>query len=199
MSTLELSRMELKWVRTLRNADVLRPIDEHRLRGNHTISIVCPDCHQIGDIFDHHRRMCGYAPHQLALNGGALLIAQPSPLAQSATEGDVLLENLAEAIRLKNLSRVVLYAHAPCGKAASVNIGVRLTVGLLIAAKRRIKEHEPLRRGAGATLKLFCFVHIAYPESGKKTYFVSRQDWEEFSELTKNMTPEEVFTEFGVR
>lgn len=160
----------------LRKAQVLLDVFAPKLeltRG--VIMVACADGDQMPDLFAFETGLfrAAHIPpriHELALNGGALLIAKGSPVRRAGSEDEVLLRHIADGRTLKEIDSVMLYAHAPCGAAALAHLDLRGVISLLMKAKTRIKQEL-------ADLKVACFLHIDWGDR-KRTYFVSRDAWE---------------------
>lgn len=159
-------------------AGVFADVEDHLLdQGNGVIMVTCSDGDQMPDIFSFQEKMRGDHRknpriHTIALNGGALLIGENSPL-KSDGEDRVMLKHIKQAIELKGITTIALYVHAPCGAAGLCRLDMRQVLDLLMEAKRRIKTEMP-----GVTVACFCHV-----DNGKKrTYFVSRERYEEWKQ-----------------
>lgn len=174
-----LLKQDRELAQALRSANVFQNMASRELDLSDGVIIVpCADGDQMPDLFTHELGLfaeLGIPPrvHELALNGGALLIPQDSPVRREGTEDRVLVQHLKDAQTLKNINLVMLYAHAPCGAAALAGLDLRGVVKLLMAAKTRIKEEIP-------TFKVACFLHIDWGGGKRRTYFVSRDEWEEW-------------------
>lgn len=160
-----------------RACGILQDIDQHRLdQRNGAIIVSCADGDQMHDLFHHHEKIIATATtapriHTLALNGGALLLPAASPLHQKFHEDLVLLHHLDVARDLKEINTVVLYAHAPCGAAALYNLNFFQVIRYLIEAKNLLKQGDH-------DIKVACFCHIDYGDGKKRTYFVSREQFD---------------------
>ena len=87
--------------------------------------------------------------------------------------GDVFLNQIITARSLKHIDLIALHVHAPCGVAGVFKISPRQLIELLTAGKDRLKKALP-------NTKVCAFVHIAWPDGRKRTYFVSREKWRTF-------------------
>lgn len=160
----------------LKRARILTDVEAPELNLDHGVIIVtCADGDQMPDLFSFQTRLFnirGIHPrvHTLALNGGALLIPEKSPLNKENGEDRVLLAHLRDARKLKNIDTIVLYVHAPCGAAGLADLNFMQVMELLLEAKARIKKELP-----GALVACFC--HVDWGENIKRTYFVSRDKW----------------------
>jgi hypothetical protein len=169
-------------LQSLRKRDVLRDIEGNRLAAdNGVILVTCGDGDQFADLFQHKAGMVAGTTgkprfHTLSLNGGALLIPKGSPFNQDIPYDQVLLENIREAVRLKDIFTVAVYVHAPCGKAKSASLDFADVIGLAVDAKRRIRDEV---RVSG--LKVAAFCHVDW-EDGKRTYHISAEAWDQWSQ-----------------
>lgn len=172
-----LSKQDHELARALRLADVFQNVTSKELDLSEGVIIVpCADGDQMPDLFTYELGLfaeLGIPPrvHEIALNGGALLIPRDSKVRRDGSEDRVLLQHLRDAQALKGIDLVMLYAHAPCGAAALAELDLRGVVSLLMAAKSRVKAEVP-------SLKVACFLHIDWGDGKKRTYFVSRDKWE---------------------
>ncbi len=184
---LSLSTEEMACVRALRNLGALKEVSLEKLFGVcRSAMIVCPDGHQLPELYEHHAKICQGEEepmhHPLALNGGAMLLAQESPLliqkdGTYVPDGEVLLRHLEMAIKLKQPQAVILYAHAPCGMARTHGLTIDQQVDLLIRGKRRVREYvEPL-----GIRDVRAWLHICYEPDRRRTYHVERRTWESLS------------------
>lgn len=173
---LVLTKEDRTQINMFRRIGVLQEIESHRIddTSNGTMVVNCSDGDQIDDLFNHHKRMCAHNDqghhrhHLLALNGGAKLIAQKSPL-RIGDEDTILLGHIHAARIMKSIDTVILYAHAPCGAAYAHRLPFESVLDLLFTGKERVKEEEP-------GIKVACFCHIDYGKK-KRTYFASREEW----------------------
>lgn len=172
-----LSKQDRDFARALRLANVFQDVASKELDlSNGVIIVPCADGDQMPDLFTYELGLfadLGIPPrvHEIALNGGALLIPKDSQVRREGSEDRVLLQHLKDAQTLKGIDLVMLYAHAPCGAAALGGLDLKSVVALLVAAKARIKSEIP-------TLKVAAFLHMDWGEGKKRTYFVSREKWE---------------------
>jgi hypothetical protein len=166
----------------LRDQNVLKEVGPHLIdQSQGAILVSCADGDQIPDIFTYHAEMQnGHRKdpriHMFGWNGGALRLAPDSPANKvgHTTQLD-LLQDIGDALHMKQMSVVALYVHAPCGKAKASGISVYDTVRLLFAAKDTVKIAFP-------DIKVACFCHVDFGPNferfGKKrrklTYFASR-------------------------
>jgi hypothetical protein len=167
---------ELELVRKLREHGVFLEVDVHKRRLERgMILVVCPDCDQREDMMGHAEwmfRQLKLPPrmHALALNGGAKLLAEGSPLSNAALKGAMLLEDIGGARHLKGIDTIALYAHYPCGAARLAGVNFETAVDLLMRAETRVKAQEP-------TAWVDAFVHVDHGDGRKRTYFVSHGAW----------------------
>lgn len=175
---MHISSGDRELVRRMRECGVLRDADGHRLdQTSGVIVVACADGDQMPDLFRFQSAMSeGHRQdpriHTIALNGGALLIPESSPIAMVG-EDRVILEHVRGAQTLKGISTVALYAHAPCGMAYGAALSFEAVIGLLMRAKTRVKEAVP-------GLKVACFCHVDKGDGNRRTYFVSRDAHEQW-------------------
>lgn len=176
--TLQGSDLELFHV--LRTAGVFQHLDGNRLdtEGGSTV-VTCGDNYRnrFSDIFTYHGKVqetCGSRieiVHSWA--AGALALAPNSPVNQRTPMFDLCcvgkLQELAESGKFRTIA---LYAHFPCLGAQLHGVSFKRAIELLIDAKSRLKR-EVLPNVA-------CFCHFDLPEEGLRTYFLSREHWEEW-------------------
>lgn len=149
--------------------------------GKGLILVSCADGDRFPDIFAHklgaYKDKAGQpCMHSLALNGGAPTMAPNSPFTKiHPAQGEVFLQNIADALVIKQLQTVALYGHAPCGVAQAHAVGLRQLVALLIAAKRRIKDDVRFEN-----VRVACFLHCDYADERMRTYFVSAREADEW-------------------
>lgn len=178
--TLETNAADLQLIKRLREAGIFEDVDPHRIKNNHQgfIVVVCGDCDQATDIHGHHSSITSRIGqlrgiHEFKLNGGALRLPLKSPLNKKGLPADkVLLRDIKDAIFLKEMQTIVIYAHFPCGAAGLCGLTVLEQLDLLVKAKRRLKKEF-------SEVKVACFFHVDYTNGRKRTYFISLQNWEE--------------------
>lgn len=175
-----ISETDLRAIISLRKDGVLADIDPHRLTQQKGVIVVpCADGDQMPDVFAQQAAYAEQAgleprPHVLALNGGALLLPENSPLNKAVREDLVLLKHIKDAVPMKNIHTVVIYTHAPCGAAGAANLSFVRCMDLLVKAKARIKEKIP-------EVKVACFCHVDRSDEGghhkRRTYYVDEVRW----------------------
>lgn len=180
-----MSEEDKQFVREIREAGVLQDVKDHLLdQSEGVIMIACSDGDQMSDVFSFQEEMSeNQRPkprvHTLALNGGGLLLPETSPLNKPGREDVILLKHLKQAIELKGITTVALYVHAPCGAAGLCNLSMAEMIDLLISAKALIKSEI-------SEVTVACFVHVNKGEGNKRTYFASREKWEEWKAAREN-------------
>lgn len=174
----QLDQKEVHFFEELREAGVLEDVNGNRLdTSNGVILVTCADGDQLGDIF---KLQSGMTPriHTLAFNGGGLLIPHRSPANMSfgmsptgavICLGDIYMSQIFAAQELKGINVVALHVHFPCGIARLHSIGPCRLMELLVEAKTRIKTEMP------DGMKVAAYLHVAWPDGRKRTYFVSRR------------------------
>ncbi len=164
-----------KTTRSLVEQGALQKVDENLFRsvGDTVIEVCCADCHerkgwrQYLEVFFNYR-------HVLSLNGGAISIAEDSPLNINGEEGRVFLRHIEGAIKLKGTQTIILSVHAPCGLARSNKVSMLDKLYLLLKAADRVRSVFPNAN----VVKVF---HVNYGESedreknGMKTYVLKRE------------------------
>lgn len=185
-----LSAKDLTIEERLREAGVLEPLDGNRLDQRKGVILVpCGDGRRFNDIFRHHRKVArsqrrNPLVHVLSLNGGALNIAEGSPLPEAERKGFSLMVDIAGARELMGISTVALYAHAPCGAATKLTdppLDIEEVVALLMKAKTRVKSI-----GDGITVS--CFMHVERMIRGRphrRTWHVSRDAWTAWADANR--------------
>lgn len=177
----QLSSEDRDLIRELRAAGVLRDIDNYRVdQTQGAILVTCSDGDQFCDIFTNQVHMqagCRSDPriHVFGWHGGALACAPCSPINRQKHADVVFLDQIADARVLKEIDVVVLYAHAPCGAAALHGVGLTQAFALQIRAKIEIKT---LNEG----INVVCCFHVDHGNDKKRSYFLSRPDWERWAE-----------------
>ncbi|MBI5230079.1 MAG: hypothetical protein HY981_02145 [Candidatus Magasanikbacteria bacterium] len=174
---------EIKFLEQFRSEGVLEDINTKRVDASRgAILVTCADGDQMADVFQQTEHL-SFRLHTLSLNGGGLILPEESPAnilltppdcSKQIKLGDVFLGQIITARALKNINLIALHVHCPCGVAGAFKIGPRELIALLVAAKDRIKKSIP-------GIKVCAFIHIAWPDGRKRTYFVSREKWRAYS------------------
>lgn len=172
MSKSILSAEDTRSVHILEQAKVLLPHDGSKLEtGNGIILITCSDGDKILEFLEHIEELVReghgkFRPHIFAGHGGAMLIAEDCPLYRSTHADEFLLEQIADAHEMKNISTVILMVHAPCGAAKKGHIDVVAELAYLVRAKKRVKQVMP-------QLNVSTFIDVHFPDERKKILFVN--------------------------
>ncbi|MBI2050413.1 MAG: hypothetical protein HYT31_01230 [Parcubacteria group bacterium] len=172
-----LSENDVAIVRSLRDAGVLQDVESHRLdQSNGVILVTCPDGDHFVDIFSHQLRMqegqCSDPRiHPLGWHGGAIRLVAGSPANKHPGEHQIFLEEIRDARGLKGINTVALYSHAQCGKASACGVDFLQLMMLHMQAKAAVKAMN-------SGISVACFLHVTYPTGTRRTYFVSRPDWD---------------------
>lgn len=175
----ELSPNDEAIVRALREANVLQDTAGHLLdQREGVILVTCPDGDHFFDIFSRQLAMqTGQCQdkriHTFGWHGGSIRLAANSPANRRPDEHQIFLEEIRDARGIKGINTVALYAHAVCGKATACGIDFLQLMRLHMQAKTAVKEMN-----SGITVA--CFLHVTYPNKRRRTYFVSRPDWEQW-------------------
>lgn len=182
----QLDPNEVRFFEELREAGVLEDVNGNRLdTSNGVILVTCADGDQLGDIF---KLQSGMTPriHTLAFNGGGLLIPNGSsanvsigisPTGVEVCLGDIYMNQIFVAQELKGIRVVALHVHFPCGIARLHSIEPCRLMELLVEAKTRIKTEMP------DGMKVAAYLHVAWPDGRKRTYFVSREKWVAYCDI----------------
>lgn len=175
----ELSLNDVAIVRALRHANALQDIAGHRLdQRDGIILVTCPDGDHFFDIFNRQLEMqedqCGDKRiHTFGWHGGALRLAPHSPANRRPDEHQIFLEEIRDAREIKGINTVALYNHAQCGKAGACNIDFLQLMRLHMQAKTAVKAMND-------GISVACFLHVTYPDKRRRTYFVSRPEWDQW-------------------
>jgi hypothetical protein len=175
----QLSAEDRALIEELRAFGVFQDIDEHRLdQSNGVMLITCSDGDRFPDIFQHQARMqadCRPDPriHVFAWHGGVLACAPVSPINARKDAHRVFLDQITVARSMKQIDVIPIYAHAPCGAAALNHVGLEQVLTLQFEAKNQIKKENP-------GIVVFPFFHVDYGDGKCRSYFLSRQKWEEW-------------------
>lgn len=165
------------FLKKLRGEDILEEVEPKSLDlSNGVIAVVCADGDQFFDYYSHiaslaKEQLGRERTHILALNGAALLLANDWP---DKEEAIVLKRHISGAVDLKNIHTVLLYTHAPCGAAGVHHMDVRKILDLLTQAKENVKQIR-------SDIKVICLVHVDWGDGKKRTYFLSREKWENYN------------------
>lgn len=176
-----LSLFDRQVVEQLRIKCVFDNDDARKLTApNGAIVIPCSDGDQMPDILAHQQKLAidgGWPvrPHMPSLHGGAMLIAEACPLYRNFNVDALLLQHIREASspELKGIGTVVLYVHAPCGAARLAGLNLLQQISFLMRAKERVKEMN-------SNYTVVCFVHIQHEDGRRRTYFISKDRWNDF-------------------
>lgn len=155
--------------------------DSKRNLSRGLIVVPCSDCdqweHMVAEIRERFR-VQEMLPrfHPLALNGGALLIPDGSPLPGAEYMGRSLLECIQFARHKKGIELIHLYAHYPCGVAGEVGLSLEECVDLQMQAETRVKAENP-------GMRVDSMFHVDWEGANgsgrpaKETFFISHQAW----------------------
>lgn len=168
---------------------VLCAMEGHRLDDNRPAVIVyCADGLYADDLRGRHKALkisSGLCEQPLLQNlswhGGALVLAQDSPLNASPDEDHVFFHQVEKAVAL-GYQAVALYAHVPCKGANACNLGFWQLMECLMAAKARVKA-------IGDGVVASAFLHIDPLNAEMEACYINRQRWEEW--LRHEANPDE--------
>lgn len=183
MGKLILNAEEKKVLKKLVEMEGLLIVPEpHKLdlsRG--AIVVACSDGDQMDDFFDDIRRLSAEQgmkprPHLLTEHGGALVLSPDWQDSVRPGRARRLVEDIMDARDMKDIYTILLFCHAPCGKAGACRIGVEASLDHLMKAKRVVK-------GLDSRFQVRCFTHVDWHdevENGghrKETYFIPAERW----------------------
>ena len=161
----------IPFVATLEKSAVLRVIDPERLPKHEEgwLVIPCADGHRFRNLWEYHLRKCGHGPchHPLTELGGALVLGDKSPLANSKRGFSVdepLIDKIEASLEFKGLRNIAAYTHFPCSAANAVNLSAEEQFELFASAVERLRS-----RFENAYTLGFC--HLHYPDDRFKTFF----------------------------
>lgn len=174
----KLNPKDMEIVQKLRKAGVLKDVDPSQIKTakdkGGEIVIMCSDGDQFAEMYSHRIRKTGsirpekHRPHMIALAGGPLLISPNSPI-----HNPIIIQQIDGAIQLKGIKNIALYGHVPCGAPSLVE--AELSVYNMI---RLLMEGEDEIKNAFGDVEVKRYFHV--DNHGKKrTYFISREKWEE--------------------
>jgi len=168
-----LTETDLKSGQNLIDSMVLDKPDVHALDvdAQGVVLVTCGICQRIGPIFKNYTQtsLLNLNPHiiTIALNGGALLLANDSPLSRGLREDRVIIEHIRQASRGNGMKTAALLAHAPCAATEPYRFSLLKVIDLLVKAKARLKWEL-------VGMKAACFLGMP----GGNTYFVSQKKWD---------------------
>ena len=172
-------------IRKMREANILENVASHEINcDGKNVIVMCSDGHQSPDVIKKHTEFLLQPPetsecccHPLMLNGGSLLLSASFVGAHYKHAIDeLLLEQIDQSLDLKRANTVVLYTHAPCGVAYLHGLPFEDMLKHQFAGKKRVKEEFKRKR-----VNVACFVQVD-DDQKKRTSFISRKKWEEWSE-----------------
>lgn len=178
MARLELTPEERQFYETLKQSQGLCPVapQELDLLLGH-IAVFCGDCDQADELIkqqEHYCRERSAEPriHRLSLNGGALRIAERTPIYAGDGADRVLLQDIGATLVMKGIRTVVLFGHAPCVAARMFGLNAQESVRLLLAAKRRVRATVEV---AVPRVIVACKMHVDWGGTKRNTYFLKRE------------------------
>ncbi|TSC83776.1 MAG: hypothetical protein G01um101413_916 [Parcubacteria group bacterium Gr01-1014_13] len=146
------------------------------------IVVPCADGDQMDDLFDDIRSLAIESgkkprPHFLTEHGGAMVLSPEWHDPDRPGRARRLTEDLVDAAKMKDIYTVLLFCHAPCGKATACKVDIEASIRHLMLAKRVVKQLDP-------QFQVRCFVHIDWHDEFtgnghfKETYFISAETWD---------------------
>jgi hypothetical protein len=154
-------------VAELRRLGVLEEIDAHRLSdhtGNGTALVMCADGDHFSDIWHTHCKHTGCERHHTVSAAGGAIVGTMSIVENLDLE-------LFIAREVKKINSVALTAHVPCAAATRAQYDLMQILRVLHDKKVRIKHNS---------FVVHSFVHVAYKNGRKRTYFVNWPKWREY-------------------
>lgn len=148
----------------LRNVEVLRgPV----------VTVMCSDGHQILEKIRHQESCTEHAgapcQHIIATNGGALVLAEDSPIAYDTFEGTQInmaaccLTNVRRGCLVKEPRTIVLKTHFPCAMAKGLSVAEVLSYQAKGYARVTGTVLRTLRESGLTTVeRVVCHTHINY-------------------------------------
>lgn len=191
---MRLSADSYQTILSLRAAGVFQDIKTDQMSASRRfVAIACADGDRTPELMDFHRTCCGDREslcfHAPARNGGGLVLAPSSPLAnrRGLPHGLCCMDELIESCTIKDTRTVVLYGHFPCGAAAAYDIPVARALDYLVEAKDNVRDKIP-----GADVSLF--VHVDYEGHNRErrfnTYSFNRAAYRSWKERAHAQPPE---------
>lgn len=166
-----------------------RYVDEKRIEvpkphlidlSNGAIVVPCADCDQMDHVYEQVRKLCtiqNLLPriHMLTANGGAMVLSPDWPDPAGQRKAETLKEEIIEAREMKDIFTVLLFCHAPCGKASKLNMTVETTIRHLLKAKQVVKGMHPRNF-------VRCIIQVDWQEQAvdrpeKEIYFIPNERW----------------------
>lgn len=189
--TRHLPEKEYADILACRRLGILKDVIDNDLKAsNGVVMVVCPDCDRFFDKFNYKASLLALKGskddprvHPLSTHAGALRLIPPEmnltlnlPLNNPTRTRDLdLIDEIREALTLKNIYEVALYMHWPCGKASACNISLLKAFEILSASKKRFVEavsEVKVPHFAEVNVTTYCHIDYCQFEDGKKrTYF----------------------------
>lgn len=154
--------------------------DEHFLKNigvlkGPVVAVLCSDGHQILEKIRHMESCTEHegtpCQHVIATNGGALVLAEDSPIAYDTFEGTAVnmaaccITNVKRGCLVKQPKTIVLKTHFPCAMAFANKLSVAQV--LMYQAKGHTRVRGTVLRvlreaGMTSVEKVLCCVHVNY-------------------------------------
>jgi hypothetical protein len=183
-----ITEAEASRIRFLRQVGVLEEIYPDRIaRDCGTLIVPCSDGHHFADFYTQHMASCAHdcghpMHHPIALNGGALLIPEDSPLLWEngvrTHDDETLLRHIRLGTNIKGPRTVILATHAPCGMVKAYGLSIDEAFPLLFKAKDRVRKMF-VEHGV-KNVNVIGHIHVYFPDERKRTYHVHRAQWDMF-------------------
>lgn len=167
----------------LKSLGTLEKIDPSKM--DDAILIACGDCDRAIEAINWHRRLIKESHNRvprvqlICINGGPLNLVHPwtdDPQKFEATQ-EFLHYQIVGSRKLKNLDRIDLLAHWPCGQAGIWNLSLQraldLTLDTIVLLREKFKD-----------MTISAYLHVDNGE--KNTYHFSPRTW---SYISNQLSP----------
>jgi|GEM_PF-1496460 len=157
---------------------VLKDVAPGRCRhDNGQLMVLCSDGDVFPKLFDYHRQLLKLDRlHPLAWNGGGLRLDVHSILGQHHNSAEVLLNDIIDARKLKNMSVIELWTHYPCGAADLAGMGVMDIIQSIVNAKQFLRQSF----GANDPVKIIPLCHVAWANHKRRSYYIDLARYKQF-------------------
>ncbi len=141
------------------------------------VVVPCADGDQMEHLEDQLRAICIVQKvppryHKLTAHGGAMILSPDWPDTKpNNTRPQNLEEDILDAQAMKEMSTILLFGHAPCGKVGMCGVTVQESVRHLMQAKHRMKACS------GPTRVVRCLMQVDWGGGDKQIYFLPAERW----------------------
>lgn len=197
---IQITEEDHQLIELLKHDQVIQEIDTSQMKPDKgAIVVMCCDSDHSGDKFNHFtnlvNQVCKSSNLFLVTRAGAAIWLPESKLLKlkSVPSGQdtSILFDIDAGIKLKNIKKIFLSVHAPCGAANLFKLSLFDQIELLIKGKERLKKRYEKIDG----LRIKCFIHVCFPNKKRRTYFISSQHWQKKIENYRifDYTPNRLF------